>query len=49
MTKILVEKTCTPCRGGVPPLTHEEAEHLRDQAPEWVLQDFAALTARVRV
>jgi 4a-hydroxytetrahydrobiopterin dehydratase len=41
MTEILAQKTCTPCRGGVPPLTHEEAEHLRDQAPEWVLQDDA--------
>lgn len=26
MTTTLVEKTCTPCRGGVPPLTREEAE-----------------------
>jgi 4a-hydroxytetrahydrobiopterin dehydratase len=39
MTSILAEKTCTPCRGGVPPLTPEEAEDYRAQAPEWVLQD----------
>ena len=41
MTVSLAEKTCTPCRGGVPPLTAEEAESLRSQAPDWVLQDDA--------
>ena len=35
------EKTCTPCRGGVPPLTPQEAEALREQAPEWTLVDDA--------
>jgi 4a-hydroxytetrahydrobiopterin dehydratase len=37
----LVEKTCTPCRGGIPPLTQEEAETLLVQAPEWALVDEA--------
>jgi 4a-hydroxytetrahydrobiopterin dehydratase len=37
----LVEKSCTPCRGGVPPLTAEEAESLSGQAPDWALQDDA--------
>ena len=41
MTSALAEKTCTPCRGGVPPLTVEEAEAYRVQAPEWVLWDEA--------
>ena len=41
MTVTLAEKACTPCRGGVPPLTAEEAESLRSQAPDWVLQDDA--------
>src|SRR5215469_14426281 len=41
MTVSLAEKTCTPCRGGVPPLTAEEAENLRSQAPDWLLQDDA--------
>jgi 4a-hydroxytetrahydrobiopterin dehydratase len=41
MTVSLAEKTCTPCRGGVPPLTAEEAQSLRSQAPDWVLQDDA--------
>jgi 4a-hydroxytetrahydrobiopterin dehydratase len=39
MTITLADKTCTPCRGGVPPLTPEEAEGYRAQAPEWVLRD----------
>ena len=41
MTEALVEKTCTPCRGGIPPLTRAEAEELLPQAPEWVLMDNA--------
>jgi 4a-hydroxytetrahydrobiopterin dehydratase len=41
MTASLAERTCTPCRGGVPPLTREDAESLQDQAPDWVLQDDA--------
>lgn len=41
MTAVLVEKTCTPCRGGVPLLSREEAEALRAQAPEWALLDDA--------
>jgi 4a-hydroxytetrahydrobiopterin dehydratase len=39
MTSVLAEKTCTPCRGGTPPLTVEEAEAYRVQAPEWLLRD----------
>ena len=35
MTETLAEKTCTPCRGGIPPLTHEEAERFRAQASDW--------------
>lgn len=41
MSAMLAEKTCTPCRGGVPPLTHKEAESLRVQAPDWALLDDA--------
>ena len=33
----LSQKTCTPCRGGIPPLTSSEAEALLSQAPEWQL------------
>ena len=46
MTSALAEKTCTPCRGGVPPLTVEEAEAYRMQAPEWVLRDEATRIER---
>ena len=41
MTEALVERTCTPCRGGIPPLTRAEAEELLPQAPEWTLMDDA--------
>ena len=41
MTIALAEKTCTPCRGGIPPLTPEEAESYRAQAPDWALMDGA--------
>jgi 4a-hydroxytetrahydrobiopterin dehydratase len=37
----LAEKTCTPCRGGVPPLTAQQAEELREQSPERVFVDDA--------
>jgi 4a-hydroxytetrahydrobiopterin dehydratase len=37
----LAEKTCTPCRGGVPPLTAQQAEALRGQSPEWALVNDA--------
>jgi 4a-hydroxytetrahydrobiopterin dehydratase len=37
----LAEKTCTPCRGGVPPLTRDEAEHFHVQSPDWQLVDNA--------
>src|ERR687886_458869 len=42
----LAEKTCTPCRGGIPPLTVEEAEGYRTQAPEWALMDCATRIER---
>ena len=31
----LAEKTCVPCRGGVPPLTTEEIRPLVDQVHSW--------------
>jgi 4a-hydroxytetrahydrobiopterin dehydratase len=37
----LAEKSCTPCRGGVPPLGRDEAEKLHAQAPDWQLLDDA--------
>src|SRR3954463_6838412 len=46
MTETLAEKTCTPCRGGIPPLTLEAAEGYRAQAPEWALRDEATRIER---
>ena len=39
MSDDLSSKTCTPCRGGVPPLTRTEAEAYSAQAPGWALVD----------
>src|SRR5262245_42087817 len=39
MTETLAAKKCTPCRGGIPPLTHEEAERFQSQTPNWELRD----------
>jgi 4a-hydroxytetrahydrobiopterin dehydratase len=42
----LAQKSCTPCRGGVPPLTREEAENFHRQTPEWNLADDAGRLER---
>lgn len=41
MAIALAEKNCTPCRGGIPPLTLDETEELHRAAPEWSLLDDA--------
>src|SRR5271169_2916421 len=41
MTETFAEKTCTPCRGGIPPLTREQAELFHAQAPDWQLSEDA--------
>jgi hypothetical protein len=41
MTEALAGKTCTPCRGGIPPLTREQAELFHAQAPDWQLLEEA--------
>jgi 4a-hydroxytetrahydrobiopterin dehydratase len=47
MASALAEKTCTPRRGGVPPLTPEEAEGYRARdAPDWALVDDATRIER---
>lgn len=46
MSTTLAEKTCTPCRGGIPPLTPRQAEEYRAQAPEWALRDETARIER---
>jgi 4a-hydroxytetrahydrobiopterin dehydratase len=37
----LFTKTCTPCCGGIPPLTSDEVTALRKQVPDWSVQDKA--------
>jgi len=37
----LTAKSCTPCRGGVPPLTREEVSSHQRQTPEWSVNDEA--------
>ena len=46
MPLTLAEKSCTPCRGGIPPLTQEQAASYRNQAPGWDLLDGATRIAR---
>lgn len=46
MEAMLAEKSCTPCRGGIPPLSREAAEELRRQAPDWALADDATRLER---
>ena len=41
MTEALVSKTCTPCRGGMPPLTRKEAELFQPQTPDRRLSEEA--------
>ncbi len=41
MTEALAGKTCSPCRGGIPQLTREEAELFHAQAPDWQLLEEA--------
>ncbi len=45
----LTEKTCVPCRGGVPPLEQGEAQKFLAQTPGWELQDRQADRADLQV
>jgi 4a-hydroxytetrahydrobiopterin dehydratase len=39
MTEQLADKTCVPCRGGVPPLKGQELEKLLANLPQWRVID----------
>ncbi len=41
MPETLTSKTCTPCRGGIPPLDKAEAISYLNQVPGWTLEDDA--------
>jgi 4a-hydroxytetrahydrobiopterin dehydratase len=43
MTEQLVEQTCVPCRGGIPPLGLDEARQFLQQTPDWTLLDDGRL------
>jgi 4a-hydroxytetrahydrobiopterin dehydratase len=38
-TAPLAAKSCTPCRGGVPPLSAAEVERHRGEVPAWDVRD----------
>jgi 4a-hydroxytetrahydrobiopterin dehydratase len=37
MSSELAGKICTPCRGGIPPMTSDEAKLYLQQTPDWTL------------
>jgi hypothetical protein len=46
MPDTLAAKSCTPCRGGIPSLTIEEAQVYLAQAPGWDLLDDGRMIQR---
>ena len=42
----LTEKKCTPCQGGIDPMTREEAERYQLDVPGWVLSDDSTRLTR---
>ena len=46
MAAQLVQKNCTPCRGGVPALTPEAAAGYCRETPDWALADTASRIER---
>jgi 4a-hydroxytetrahydrobiopterin dehydratase len=35
----LISRSCTPCRGGIPPLNNNEVKAYRRHTPKWALRD----------
>lgn len=46
MTSELARRTCTPCRGGIPPMLPDDARRHREQVPEWELDADATRIER---
>lgn len=42
----LLEKSCTPCRGGIDPMTPEQAKAHLAEVPEWHLSEDATRITR---
>jgi 4a-hydroxytetrahydrobiopterin dehydratase len=38
-SEALTSKSCTPCRGGIPPLTSDEVKNHHRDTPEWTILD----------
>jgi 4a-hydroxytetrahydrobiopterin dehydratase len=47
VTEALASKTCSPCRGGIPPLTREQAKAFHAQIPGWQLAEEGRRIERV--
>ena len=46
----LVSRKCEPCRGGVPPLSEDEARKLTEETPNWaVVEDGKRLVRTVEL
>lgn len=45
----LSEKTCIPCRGGIPPLTHQEIQPLLAELKGWQVKDGKRLFKTVKL
>jgi 4a-hydroxytetrahydrobiopterin dehydratase len=41
MAETLTQKVCTPCQGGIPPLTPEEVARYAGQLQNWAVKDEA--------
>jgi 4a-hydroxytetrahydrobiopterin dehydratase len=46
MNESLTGKVCTPCQGGIPPLTEDEAKAYLSSTPGWELTDGATWVRR---
>lgn len=44
----LAQKSCVPCKGGVPPLAGDELKELAQQLPEWDVVDGHHLRREIR-
>lgn len=42
----LEQQQCVPCRGGIPPLSHEQAENFLSEVPEWRIDESATRIER---
>lgn len=42
----LAQQSCTPCRGGTPPLSRDQAVEFMAQVPAWSLDDAATRISR---